>query len=547
MGGKFLIPAPTSRGLHGSLILNLGEDIQSLMARGAIKLWKKLVVLAILVSVTFFLLHSVSLDFDHEGHKERALEPRSRVRRTQKIRRTDDDQQYLDLFNEEEMESAIRSHNYVHEHVEFGKPQCSCRGEEVRSNLFHKARNVTIIDTKSPKRRYHSNHWFHIGEHFLSAHQNRDLTSVVRAGDTILFVAKETKFVRDMTFMSAFLLLLALSPSEGCADGSIRRSRLEVYEPAFLFPQEAQTGKNVFWGSFAAYGPSIVLDMSKPAELQFERINLLENAPEEVAAGRQCHCGKLVSSVGAASVPSTEWFVKDTSAQEIKDKAHSLCLDYSSSSSSSSSSSAGAPPLQRPWASAATATSKSETEAGAETGTEGAVKGQNQKSLTLTVYERDVSRHFAQLGTMLEQLSGRISNRWTVNVIQHSESAHACELVTALRDTDAFLTTHGFQSTAVMFMPRGSVIIEIFPYKYFKPSYVPLASVFGVHHHWTQNTAPTSASRFWLRLVSQAVCMGINRCRSLARGDNVAMPLEHIDFVALVLSAKEKKGEESPY
>jgi hypothetical protein len=35
-------------------------------------------------------------------------------------------------------------------------------------------------------------------------------------------------------------------------------------------------------------------------------------------------------------------------------------------------------------------------------------------------------------------------------------------------------------------LPAGSMIMEIFPYKYWKVGYKPLAEEYGVHHHWVR-------------------------------------------------------------
>jgi len=37
--------------------------------------------------------------------------------------------------------------------------------------------------------------------------------------------------------------------------------------------------------------------------------------------------------------------------------------------------------------------------------------------------------------------------------------------VQVLRDADVLLTPHGFQTVLLIFMPMGSAVFEIFPYK----------------------------------------------------------------------------------
>ncbi len=121
--------------------------------------------------------------------------------------------------------------------------------------------------------------------------------------------------------------------------------------------------------------------------------------------------------------------------------------------------------------------------------------------------------------------------QWDIDVIYHSDDMHPCLLHLALREADIFLTTHGFQALALLFLKRGAVLVEIFPYKYFKQSYQKLSGAYGVHHRWRQNTAPTSLSRLSLMAVSQEQCMRVRRCRSHARGDSVAVTGADVEFV----------------
>ena len=50
--------------------------------------------------------------------------------------------------------------------------------------------------------------------------------------------------------------------------------------------------------------------------------------------------------------------------------------------------------------------------------------------------------------------------------------------------TQCFFT---FFYSALLFMKQGAVLIEIFPYKYFKESYIKLSATYGIHHRWLQN------------------------------------------------------------
>ena len=98
-------------------------------------------------------------------------------------------------------------------------------------------------------------------------------------------------------------------------------------------------------------------------------------------------------------------------------------------------------------------------------------------------------------------------------------------------------------------MKKGAVIIEIFPYKYHRATYLPLSRVFGLHYRSIQNAAPAahSSSSFYknivstidantpstqlLKVISQGACMRDLKCRSYARSRDISMPQSHIELV----------------
>jgi len=90
-------------------------------------------------------------------------------------------------------------------------------------------------------------------------------------------------------------------------------------------------------------------------------------------------------------------------------------------------------------------------------------------------------------------------------------------------------------------MKPGAVIFEVFPYKYFKRSYIFLSKQYGIHHRMTQNVNPTSWSRQGLVLLNQSYCMKYRRCRSFARGDAVIMSNDHVEDVINTMNDIENK------
>lgn len=479
-------------------------------------LWPILGLIVLLFPFLFFHIHGIHR-LETVDAEDQKVKLKARIRGSGRPEpagsmRMDDDQHYTDLFKDlDEHSEGYTASRYTRPHKNFGAPQCGCGGVGQVSSSVNRAENTTIVQIKKPKRRFHSNHWYHMGEYVLSQHRNAEVTGVVRTGDTIVFIANEVKFVNQLTFASAFFILLALSSSEGCTDGSIRKTRIEFYEPAYVYKRASAPSAE--WGSFSSYGPSVILDMSKSDGQQFKRINLLEHVQEEINSGRQCHCGKLISSVGYFPTPSSRWFKTALEINEMKDKMQAFC------------------------------STDVHNEAATLSETYPRRSGTNKvegKVLKMTVFERDSNRHFTDLALILGELDSKLDEKWSISTVRHDEDMQPCELYHELHKTDVFLTTHGFQSTALVFLPEGSVIIEIFPFRYWKASYIPLAAQFGVHHRWAQNEGPTSLSRWPLWFISQEWCMSLNKCRSHARGDSVAMPVDHIDLVIRVAKAKEE-------
>lgn len=90
-------------------------------------------------------------------------------------------------------------------------------------------------------------------------------------------------------------------------------------------------------------------------------------------------------------------------------------------------------------------------------------------------------------------------------------------------------------------MKPDAALIEVFPYKYFKYSYIWLSKPFGIHHHWLLNQHPSPGSNNNLRNTPLKECMGNLKCRSYARTKNVTMPMDHINAVVDVMIQQMKR------
>lgn len=64
-------------------------------------------------------------------------------------------------------------------------------------------------------------------------------------------------------------------------------------------------------------------------------------------------------------------------------------------------------------------------------------------------------------------------------ILMHTKDCSPCVLAHVLQNTDVLVTPHGFQSMLLLFLPRPSIIFEIFPFRYYKRGYGPFGGEYG--------------------------------------------------------------------
>lgn len=103
----------------------------------------------------------------------------------------------------------------------------------------------------------------------------------------------------------------------------------------------------------------------------------------------------------------------------------------------------------------------------------------------------------------------------------HSKSRSPCELAHILQDADVLLTPHGFQSMLLLFLPRPSLLFEVFPYRYYKRGYGPFGKEYGIVHGGVMSPATLWHTEFFLQYVTTSFCMSSKFCRGYARNQDV--------------------------
>lgn len=405
-----------------------------------------------------------------------------------------------------------------------------------------------VLKLHKPLHHFDSNHWFHICEYYLSRHDSFDFKD--DSNISLSIITSEDSFIPELTQTTLFFLLLSFTNG--------RFSSVELFAPTEL---RLKPSRMI---SFESYGPKYTYSTTIPLQQRFYMKSPFQQPADEsptltligivqwafsIAQGKHnrsgskektCRCGRFVGEVGSAPIERGRWFSRDGSSEkdtadaalDIRHKIDTLCPSPSTQATSKSI----RPDLLSDLNSIVTHYPPVQV-----TGTAGPLHNKSESSAVessagafhLLIFQRDLDRRFLGLGRIVDFLRHQLGSSWRVSVIRYNDNVHPCTLAWTLKTADVLLTTHGFQSTGILFMRLGALIYEVFPYRYFKIGYQELASEYGVAHSWTEAQSPASLSRAVLRLTSTEACMKSRKCRSFARKDDVRLSDSQLQEICL--------------
>ena len=164
-------------------------------------------------------------------------------------------------------------------------------------------------------------------------------------------------------------------------------------------------------------------------------------------------------------------------------------------------------------------------------------KEDNNKLYKLVIYQRDQNRRVGNEAEILSRLQSDPSmQKWEFQVVMHSTSRSPCELSHVLNDVDVLVTPHGFQSVLLIFLPRTSLLFEIYPFRYYKPAYAPMSIEFGVMHGKVMSRPTRWDTSLILRHLETSTCFKYKSCRSYARNQDVVLEEDKVDYLVKLIS-----------
>lgn len=209
--------------------------------------------------------------------------------------------------------------------------------------------------------------------------------------------------------MGLFILMLAFT------DGSPRD--VHLFTPT-------QLSINNFTTRFQSLGP-----ISSYNAVDQQTPSITMNTPMEICS---CYCGQFVMEVGDVPIERGKWFTNQSTVDTIREKILKFCKMKKKDSF------------------------KSEEQ-------------HESTSFKLVIYQRDLDRRIIGLSDLVYKLKIMAGPNWSFVILHHSEATEPCEYHRVLGNADIFLTSHGFQSLALIFMKKGATLFELYNYKYWKP------------------------------------------------------------------------------
>ena len=384
------------------------------------------------------------------------------------------------------------TYTYVYE---TNKCHLRCEGEK-KIDVSGVDDKKFIIKLSKPRKAkvggtFKGNHWFHMAEYYLSQVRRFDHRTRNVSNATFYVVASEYKMFNFISEMGMFLLSLAFTNGDPYELILVHPSSLPSLEHSLDNHMKGNHTSFASKGPMYSYSPFLKQASNLQGGLRF-----LSRSKDYA-----CICGEYLGEVGEEPVDRNKWFNDEHEANDMRDKINKFCGGY-------------------------VHTDKIE-------------KVHRNIGKHLSIYQRDLDRRILNIKAVKEQISKSLDmyakSDWTIEIVRHNELISPCRLYQQLLDTDVYLTTHGFQSLLLLFLPNGSRIIELFNYKYWKIGYTPLALDYGIQHNWLQNTRPTSWSRVMLYIVDQDWCMNNHLCRRVARTDDIDVTKEMVNSILDVM------------
>jgi hypothetical protein len=380
--------------------------------------------------------------------------------------------------------------------METTAPHESCNCFHPHSNnsiaiAAHPPLHTAILYLPKPERPFHGNHWFHIGEYYISRRsiiQNLLHNAIADSTQPIThikIIAQDSKFTRPMTKVAFSLLVLACLQRNNDADTSLQGAHIQSIELYASNGAQLETATRKY--SAAKDSNTNIIRMHAGTAVKFVPVakplfGYYANSDGEAsfvdyqtgASGEKhkpadAHLQQTVTpELGCIETPKKNdylrLFVNSLRGKTYRTRStgtgcasHCHCAVYAGAlektpiASTDWFSTTADADILRGTALSMCGVSDTTTDAAS---LQSPAHDGEEKTLHLVLYQRDQNRRFTALHKIVKELRARntSTHRWQVTVLKHSEQTSPCALIKALHQADILLTAHGFQSTGNLYV-----------------------------------------------------------------------------------------------
>lgn len=373
------------------------------------------------------------------------------------------------------------------------------------------------------------NHWFHFIEYHLPIEWNDGKQANDQVSGLVLILPQRS-WVEDLTPMTRFFLAAAyLKPVVGGLNANVDNgtpqrccdvffsSREDLRREVFSKLNHAQEPNrwHISMCSDRAWAAStdqqladrfVLNNVRKFVSTGSSNINLTASfvSPMKVDSG---------TGFGRTYSPVREWFATTQSVEEMRQTFATLCQTIPVSQHDITT--AGG------YASGVRFLEHGRARNGCLAPEQTEQNTDDNQYRRAVIYQRNVNRKFIEFNQMESDVVRVLGPKWTVSIIIHDDANPPCALLHCLKETDLFITPHGFQSMLTMFLPVDAYMFEVFPTRYFWTGYKALSLAFGVRHVWAHSRPVSHLGRTLALFHTTERCMYFYFCRYLARKGNV--------------------------
>ncbi|CAI5458700.1 unnamed protein product [Closterium sp. Yama58-4] len=162
-----------------------------------------------------------------------------------------------------------------------------------------------------------------------------------------------------------------------------------------------------------------------------------------------------------------------------------------------------------------------------------------ERKLEVTVVEREEQRTVSNMGEVAWHVKDLFPRQLTNQY--HLADSPLLEQMALFQHTALFISMHGASLSNLIFLPPGSTILELFPFKFHSDAYKNLALRTGINYFMWENTHPEAstytddclAKGGWENL-EEKECRNVRGCFLCARDHSVTrVNMEELDKVLL--------------